>query len=300
MTLGPLAHLFSVELAPSTLLKAGGGVARLLPALPSGTRVFLPSLPADPADAIEQSIALLRRSHAGLVPVPHIPAQRVQSLAVLERQLTAWQRAAGDGVITEAMVVRGDAHGHSTDQGAEAVAVPATSIAAPPFEHSLALLETGVLQRHGFDAVSLCGHPEGVGPLDAVAARAALRRKLEWADSAGVASRVVTQFCFDVGATTRFVDELRRHHACPVSLGVVGPSSVSMRGRMATRCGVAPPAAASSTSHDDGHDGWPDGYVRELTRWHELHGDGVSVHVYPFGGVRRTLEWVGVATELPT
>ena len=50
--------------------------------------------------------------------------------------------------------------------------------------------------------------------------------KLQWAASANVAARVVTQFCFDAGATARFVDELRRAGAAstPVSLGVVGPS----------------------------------------------------------------------------
>ena len=66
-----LVERFSIELAPTALLKAGSGVARLLPVLPAGTRVYLPSLPGDPPDAID-SRAL--RRYDGSV---HIPAQRV-------------------------------------------------------------------------------------------------------------------------------------------------------------------------------------------------------------------------------
>ena len=293
-----LVERFSIELAPTALLKAGSGVARLLPVLPAGTRVYLPSLPGDPPDAIEQSIALLRRSHDGLVPVPHIPAQRVASLATLEQQLSRWQRTATDGVLREALIVRGDAHGHNT---ADSVATAAAASNAPPFPDSLALLETDVLQRHGFDAVSLCGHPEGVGDLSADAARLALTRKLEWAAGAGVAPRVVTQFCFDATTTTRFVDELRRGGAAgasaPVSLGVVGPTKRPMRSRMAERCGVRPPPPARANAGGDEDDGWPGEYIESLERWQASSGAAgaaVELHVYPFGGLRRTLDWLGV------
>jgi methylenetetrahydrofolate reductase (NADPH) len=289
---------FSLELAPTSLLK-GGAILRLLPSVPAGTRVYLPALPADPPDAIERSIALLRRTHTGLVPVPHIPAQRVPSLDALERQLTAWQRSAADGALHEALVVRGDANGHSTDVAAVA---PASVHASPVFAESLELLETNVLQRHGFDTVSLCGHPEGVGPLSPAQAREALVRKLHWAAAAGVASRVVTQFCFDAAMTTQFVDALRGSAgaATPVSLGIVGPSATALRVRMAHRCGVAPPlntsraASSSAPSAAAEDDCWPADYMDSLRHWQVVRGSdaGVSLHISPFGGLHRTLEWL--------
>ena len=308
-----LARAWSIELAPTSLIKAGSATARLLPLLPAGTRVYLPSLPGDPPDAIAQGIALLRRENAELVPVPHIPAQRVASVDELERRLASWQRAAArDGVLREALIVRGDAHANH-DATAPASPPPPLPSMRPTsvFPESLALLESGVLQRCGFDAVSLCGHPEGVGDLSASDARAALIRKLQWAESANVAARVVTQFCFDAGTTAAFVDDLRgagfvSAANAPISLGIVGPTRREVRDRMAVRCGVAAPPPESRTAQgsnqehasglSQGEDGWPSMYVDALTRWHAssdaMRDSPVGLHVYPFGGLRRTLEWL--------
>ena len=74
----------------------------LLPALlPYGSRVFLPALPTDPPEAIEQALGVLHRSSGhGLVPVPHVAATRVPSIDALERRLAAWQ-GAFDGQLRE-------------------------------------------------------------------------------------------------------------------------------------------------------------------------------------------------------
>ena len=283
---------WSLELAPTGLLKAGNAAARLLPTLPSGTQIYLPSLPMDPPDAMADALALLRRENGGLVPVPHIPARRTPSAAALERRLCAWQRASGDRV-REVLVVRGDATAH---HGTDSDAAPGDSgpapPAEPPFGESLRLLETGVLQRCGVDAVSLCGHPEGVGPLTAEEARGALLQKLLWAESSGVRARVVTQFCFDAAATAAYVDALRAAGAaCPVSVGVVGPSTAALRARMADRCGVTRPDEALE---------WPAEYVRRLARWQAARdacAGAQALHVYPFGGLPATLDWLRAVIE---
>ena len=134
--------------------------------------------------------------------------------------------------------------------------------------------------------MALCGHPEGVGGKSAAQARAALAAKLQWADAAGMGARVVTQFCFDASAATGYVDGLRADgFDVDVSLGVVGPSSLALRQRMAERCGVAPPPAADGATP----------YMRALAAWQTARGGGAgiqAVHLYPFGGLGRTLRWM--------
>ena len=156
------------------------------------------------------------------------------------------------------------------------------------FASSLELLETGALQRGGVETVALGGHPEGVGGLSEAAARAALAAKLRWADGAGVRARVVTQFSFDVPAVTAFVDALRADGlAHDVSVGLVGPCTLTVRERVARRCGVRPPRAAFVTST-----------MRALARWQaeraaaDAASGAQALHLYPFGGLGRTLRWL--------
>ena len=289
---------WSLELSPTGLLKAGSVTARLLPSLPAGTRIYLPALPTDPPDAIERALTLLRREGAGtLIPVPHVAATRVESSAELERTLCAWQRASCDAV-HETLVVRGDPRAHHGSLGSARQVAAAGS---GPFGCSLDLLESGLLQRCGVGAVSLCGHPEGVGDLSCDAASAALVPKLQWADASGVAARVVTQFCFDAPTTTAYVDSLRALGVtAAVNVGLVGPSTLDLRTRMAARCGVALPMEDGIDGGGGGSKGkerlqWPSAHMRTLAAWQQARGPtaGVqAIHVYPFGGLARTLEWL--------
>mmetsp|Transcript_32026 Transcript_32026/g.79123 ORF Transcript_32026/g.79123 Transcript_32026/m.79123 type:complete len:94 (-) Transcript_32026:224-505(-) len=67
-------------------------------------------------------------------------------------------------------------------------------------------------------------------------------------------------------------------------MGIVGPSSLKLRERMAERCGVAAPA-----SPDDAP------FLRQLAEWHAARApDGglQALHLYPFGGLAPTLRWL--------
>ena len=91
--------------------------------------------------------------------------------------------------------------------------------------------------------------------------------------------------CFFSGAATAFVDELRADgHAVDVSMGVVGPSSLPLRQRMAARCDVTPPTSPYVTP-----------FMRRLAAWQAACGstaDVQAVHLYPFGGLESTLKWL--------
>jgi len=273
---------WSLELGAVGLLKAGSASAPLLAQLPAGTKIYLPALPAEPPSAIEEALGLLRRENAKLVPVPHIAAAREESVGSLERRLATWQRVSSDGV-REVLVVRGDPHGHGAEAAAASASASAQRSRGGTFPTSLHLLESGVLQRCGVQAVSLCGHPEGIAAagLSATAAKAHLEAKLRWADAAGVRARVVTQLCFDAATATGYVDSLRAAGLdVDVSLGVVTPDvPVQLRERMAHRCGVALPASGPCA-------------LRDIARWQSERGGAAgaqALHLYPFGGLAKAL-----------
>jgi len=108
----------------------------------------------------------------------------------------------------------------------------------------------------------------------------------------------VTQFGFDAEPILSWLEQLRGVglHGL-VRIGVPGPASVKTLLRFAARCGVGASAkvmskyGASITKllTTTG----PDALVKELARGLDpaRHGE-VLLHFYPFGGLRRTAEWV--------
>mmetsp|Transcript_10644 Transcript_10644/g.29452 ORF Transcript_10644/g.29452 Transcript_10644/m.29452 type:complete len:169 (-) Transcript_10644:244-750(-) len=129
-----------------------------------------------------------------------------------------------------------------------------------------------------------------------------LCRKLDYAARSGLQAHVVTQVCFDAATTTAYVDGLRgagyKNH---VSLGLVGPTKPEVLQRMATQCGVKPPRRLGS--HQPSSQGEtieveesiPNHYLSHLATWQAARGTekgAQAIHVYPFGGVKRTFEWL--------
>src|SRR5258708_17139350 len=107
--------------------------------LEPGTAVYI-SMP--PGQTYHGIVALATRlKRAGLRPVPHVAARRIASRDALDEYLA---RAAGEASVDGALVIAGD-----------------SDRASGPFESSLALLETGLFQRHGIVHIGVAGCPRG-------------------------------------------------------------------------------------------------------------------------------------------
>lgn len=275
----------SLEVLPTKLLGSGTSslTTSLLALVPRGTRVYLPSLPGDAPAAMGAALAHLHASAPHVEPVPHIAASRVPSEAELLRRLDSWQEACSNQ-LSEVLVVRGDEGAHDTAAHGNPTS-PRPS--GGPFATTLDLLESGALARRGVETVGLCGHPEGIGATVSTGEgivhlkgkTAALRR-------AGQQPRIVTQICFDAERATGFVDALRAaEEEAPVSLGLVGPAKAQLLQRMALQCGVRPPPPATEPSE----------LLERVAVWQRLRGQrhgAEAIHIYPFGGLRTTLQWL--------
>lgn len=261
----------SFEIGAKAMPALRAEAARITP----GTTISIPYLASEDDDA---RLAAARTVHAlGFAPMPHLSARRITSQAALGRFL---DRAVGEAGVERCLLIAGDL---STPVG--------------PFADSASIIETGLLERAGIRSVGVGGHPEGHPVMTRDAQWLTLERKCRSIEERGMAPLIITQFAFDADVVLAWLDELRaRGIAHPVLIGVPGPASIARLVRYAAMCGVS--ASASMLSRYGislgrllGTAG-PDVFVDRLVNGlREAHGP-VSPHLFPFGGVAQSVEWV--------
>lgn len=257
----------SIELSPRDEF-AGDALRRLVA---PGRTVFVNHPPSVTHHDIVGACVRLRR--AGFVPVPHVAARRLASFTQASDFLA---RAVGEAAVDRILLIGGD----DSPMG--------------PFRASLDLLATGVVERHGIAEVSLAGYPEGHPAIDAGTLDTALLAKVALTRQAGLAVSLVTQFGFEAEPILRWIAERRRQGVdCPVHVGVAGPASVATLAKFAIRCGIGASLRALARGHTAFArilvEAAPDALVGELVT---ADADIAGLHVFTFGGVRRTTEWL--------
>jgi methylenetetrahydrofolate reductase (NADPH) len=243
--------------------------------LDPGTPVYI-SMP--PGQTYHGTVALAARLRlAGFRPVPHVAARRIASREALDEYLASAVAEAG---VESALVIGGD-----------------SEHASGPFESSLALLETGLFQRHGVTRVGVAGYPEGHPRIAASALDAALEAKKNLARRSGLDLLVVTQFCFEAEPVLAWAAKVKVH-GLPVRVGLSGPASLPRLLRFAALCGIgnsvralkARPQAITRLLVEAG----PEALVRELSR---AAAPIAGVHFFCFGGLVRTARWLRAIKE---
>ena len=260
----------SIELSP----RDEWAGRRLRDLFAAGTGVFV----NHPGSVTHQHIAAAcaRLRQAGFEPVPHVAARRLASFTQANDFL---RRIAGEAGVETVLLIGGDAE-------------PPVG----PFHDSLALLASGVVERHGIRSIAFAGYPEGHPLIGAHALDAALQAKIALADRLGLAASVVTQFAFEAEPVLRWIEALKaRGITCPVRVGVAGPASVATLAKFAVRCGIGASLRALARGHTAFarilSEANPDALIEALVTGEE-HGSRIdSLHVFTFGGVRRTAEW---------
>jgi methylenetetrahydrofolate reductase (NADPH) len=248
---------------------------RLSDLLAPGTTVFVNHPGSVTHHDIVAACTKLRR--AGFFPTPHVAARRLVSFTQARDFL---QRAAGEAAVTNVLLIGGD---------------PAHP--AGPFRDSADLLTTGLVEESGIDHVSFAGYPEGHPGVDRRRLEAALRAKLALARPRGLNAALVTQFGFEAAPIARWVSSLRGSGiACPIRVGVAGPATVATLAKFAVRCGIG----ASLRALGRGQTAFarilaeatPDALISSLVATVECGAPIDGLHLFTFGGVRRTAEWV--------
>lgn len=277
MPVGTSAHAeafinaFSLEVSAKAMPALRAEADRI----PRGTVISIPWLASEDDDARLAAVRTVRA--LGFEPMPHLSARRIGSRTALERFL---ERATSEAGVERCLLIAGD------------LATP-----AGPFADSASIIETGRLERFGIKVVGIGGHPEGHPAMSGDARWQVLERKCRAIEARRMAPVIVTQFAFDADTVLTWLDALRtRGITVPVLVGVPGPASITRLLRYAAMCGVG--ASASMLARygisigrllgTAGPEVFVDRLVKGLTR---AHGQ-VSPHLFPFGGVAPSLEWI--------
>lgn len=220
---------------------------------------------------------------AGLAPVPHIAARRVES----PEQLAEYLGALGArGASQSVFLVAGDP---PTPKG--------------PFADSLELLRTGMLPERGVREVSFAGYPDGHPDIPDDVLWRSLLAKLAVAGEQGLSAGVVTQFGFDADAVLLWIERAREAGvSCDIRIGVPGPAGIRRLLAFASRFGVGSSMSVArkygfSLTNLLGTAG-PDRFVTAVSERVDpaRHGE-VRVHFYTFGGLAATAQWITDARE---
>jgi methylenetetrahydrofolate reductase (NADPH) len=262
---------YSIEITPKDL----PALHEVKMDLPPGTAVSVTFLAGDDLEGGLKAAADARR--LGFVPVPHLSARRLRSAFELEDYLS---KLASQAHIDQVFVVAGDA------------AQP-----AGPFKDAAAIIGSGLLGKHGVRTVGIAGYPEGHPDFPAEVLWQAMQQKHSLIADLGQSCEITTQFGFDADTVLAWLRDLReRGFSSPVRLGVPGPASVKTLLRFATRCGVG---ASTKVLAKYGMSitrllstVGPDALVTEFVERLDprVHGE-VRLHLYPFGGLRHTVDW---------
>jgi len=263
---------FSMEMTGKDVAKVENAAG----VIPPGTRINVTFLENEDLAMRVNAAAAVKR--LGFTPVPHISARRLKSQEMLEEFLGALRAIdATENVFS----VAGD---------------PAVPLG--PYEDSLAVIESGVLQQYGVRHVSIGGYPDGHPDISADVLWSALQKKAAALSRLDLPGTIITQVDFDVDRVLAWVAEVREHGVdLPIRVGVPGPASVKLLLGFAGRLGISTSATIAkkyglSVTNLLGKAG-PENFIRDLQAALDpaKHGQ-VKLHFYTFGGFKTTAEWI--------
>jgi methylenetetrahydrofolate reductase (NADPH) len=261
----------SIEIAPQD----GFAGPSLRDVLDPGRTVFINHPATATHHAIIAAAARLRR--AGFMPVPHVAARRLLGFTQARDFLC---RAGGEAGVEEVLLIGGD---------------PGRPLGA--FDSALDLLASGVVERCGIRRVAFAGYPDGHPQISNQALGSALQAKLALARQVGLEAEILTQFGFDAGSIHRWIDAQRaRGVNCPIRIGLAGPANVATLAQFAVRCGVGSSLRALARGHTAFArilaEVGPESLVRSLVATETPASPIDALHIFAFGGIRRTATWL--------
>jgi methylenetetrahydrofolate reductase (NADPH) len=265
----------SIEVTP----KAAPELPELDGLLPPATNVYVTALPGADLDDLVAAARSVRA--AGHEPVPHIPARAIAGRDVLDRLLGALSAEAG---VVDVLVVGGSVK----DQAGE-------------YSSSIEILESGLLERYGIIRAGVAGHPEGTPDIPPDAVRASLAAKNAFAVGSPIELRLVSQFALAAEPYVVWERAIRAEgNRLPVFAGIPGVTSPATLLKYGLACGIGPSLEILrkqtggllklATTRQ-----WrPDDVARGIAEAAAADPDSLirGLHVFPFGGLRRSAEWL--------
>lgn len=244
---------------------------------PQGTRVYITDVGTDTAETL--TAGAKRVKELGYTPVPHFASRRLTTKEALEERIQMMTQEAG---VSDVLVIGG---GLEKEAG--------------EFDSTMKVLETGFFDKYGIKHMGVAGHPEGSPDFSEETALEALKFKQEFHNRSDIELRIVTQFGFDADRFTTWADSLAKHDiGLPVHLGVAGPAKITTLVKFAAMCGVGNSISflkkrmGAVLTMASGFN--PDEIVDPIESHAQAEATSAikQIHVFPFGGVKKSAEWL--------
>jgi methylenetetrahydrofolate reductase (NADPH) len=237
------------------------GLREAAPLIRPGTQVAVTFLPGEELSQRVEAAVLVRE--LGFEPIVHLSARRIESQEQLDWYLGEITQKAG---VKRVFIIAGDP---PEPEG--------------PYSDSLQIIETGLLEKHGIEIVGVGGHPEGHPNNTPTELWVWMEKKLAAIRAHGMVPLVVTQFAFDDDAIVQWLSEMRaRGIDVPVRLGVPGPAGI--KASVMKKYGISLTNLIGSAG--------PDKLVNSLDKKLGAEHGRVRLHLYPFGALTASAEWI--------
>ena len=263
----------SIEISPKQAVES----ADLQGLFPQGTRVYITDVGTDSAETI--TAGAKRVTDFGYAAVPHFASRRLTTKDALETRI---QMLANEAGVDDVLVIGGGLEQQAGD-----------------FSSSMEVIETGYFDKHGIKKMGVAGHPEGSPDFNDETAMEALKLKQDFANRSDIDMRIVTQFGFDADGFVTWANGLSAAGInLPVHLGVAGPAKLTTLVKFAAMCGVGnslqfiKKRASAITTLVTGFN--PDEIVDPIEQASLQSSDSPikQIHVFPFGGMKKSAEWL--------
>jgi methylenetetrahydrofolate reductase (NADPH) len=264
---------WSIETTPKAALK----IENFADYLPPNTTVNVTCLPgSDPIETIQTAEQL---KNDGMNAVPHIAARSLvdhNELDILLKELVS------KASVTEVLIIGG---GGKKQIG--------------QFSDSMAVIKTGLLQKHGITKIGVAGHPEGSADISDEKLKTALLEKNEIAKAEGLDMYVETQFCFDPEIVLNWERRIRMDgNKLPVHVGIPGPATIKALFRFARLSGIGNSMSFLTKQARNVTKlltiQSPDALLSGLSKGIEKDKNCLieNFHFYPFGGFAETASYI--------
>ncbi len=269
---------YSIETTPGSALKIADYREHLRP----GTKVAVTFLPgSDYRDTIKVAARL---RNEGFEPAPHIAARSITSQDELEEYIA---RLRGEADVSQVVVLAG-----------------AVDSPVGPYADSMALLESGVFDRHGIKKIGVAGHPEGSPDIPEEMVRKALQWKNDFAKRTGAELYIATQFVFEAQPIIDWDQAIQAEgNRLPIHIGLPGLATLKTLINHARACGIGPSMRFLTRQAKNVSKlmmvNAPDQLVSDLATYKAQNPDCgiVKAHMYPLGGMKKSAAWSNAVVD---
>jgi len=267
----------SIETTPNVYDKYGN-FSDLVPLEHSIYVTYLPG--ENPSRVIETSKKLIEE---GFNAIPHLPARTIENNSDLEKYIGLLSENAGCSKI---LVIGGGG-----DQKGN-------------ISSSIDVLKTELLSKYNFKEVGLAGHPEGSPDISEEEINKAIVEKNIFAKNADFKAYLATQFFFEASSFKKWEKKLNLlNNKLEIHAGIPGPATLKTLISYAKSCGIGNSIRFLSRQAINitkiATTRTPDKLVADLADYKEenQYSKLTKLHFYPFGGIKKTSEWLNNITN---